>query len=151
MILVEDPRTGEVRDLDEEWGRLHAQAATMRPRRPDTPLELDHLLRDLEDLGFEIADLLRQVNDARYDAEVAHAKAYNTAFARHMETQKVVAVAKALAEIDAADAHADLLHTKAVFHHAEDTNRALGRKHFGLMNTNKGIQGMTSNWHRRTP
>lgn len=151
MILVEDEHTGEVRDLDAEWETLRVRAHQLRPVHPDTPLEVDQHLRALEDMGFAIADLLRQVNNARYDAEITHAREYNTAFTRHMETQKVVAVAKALAELDASDAHAALLHTKAVFHHAEDTNRALGRKHFGLMNTNKGIQGMTSNWHRRTP
>jgi hypothetical protein len=151
MILVENERTGEVHDLDEEWAQLRARAETLRPRRPETPLELDHLLRDLEDMGFAIADFLREVNDARYDAEVAYSKAQNAALARHAEKVRVVAVARALAEIDASDEHAALLHTKAVFHHAEDINRALGRKHFGLMNTNKGIQGMTTNWHRRTP
>lgn len=151
MILVEDQHTGEVRDLDSEWEQLRAQAQQLRPIHPETPLEVDRHLRALEDMGFAIADLLRQVNDARYDAEITHASVYNKAFTHHMESQKVVAVAKALAELDAAEAHAALLHTKAVFHHAEDTNRALGRKHFGLMNTNKGIQGQVSNWHRRTP
>ncbi|MEV8134320.1 hypothetical protein [Microbacterium aurantiacum] len=151
MILVEDPNTGEIRDLDVEWGQLHAQAATMRPRRPETPLELDALLRDIEDLGFAIADLLREVNDARYEAEITHERIRKTAFAKHVRVEKTVAAANALADLDALTAYADLLHTKAVFHHAEDTNRALGRKHYGLMNTNKGIQPMTANWHRRTP
>lgn len=150
MILVETT-TGEVRDLDTEWEQLREQAEMLRPRRPETPLELDALLRDLEDMGFAIADFLRAVNDARYDAEVAYSNAQNAALARHSETARSVTRARAMAEMDASDAHAALLHTKAVFHHAEDINRALGRKHFGLMNTNKGIQGMTSNWHRRTP
>lgn len=149
MILVETA-TGEVRDLDAEWEQLREQAELIRPRRPETPLELDALLRDLEDMGFAIADFLRAVNDARYDAEVAYSNAQNAALARHSETARSVTLARAMAEMDASDAHAALLHTKAVFHHAEDINRALGRKHFGLMNTNKGIQGMTSNWHRRT-
>lgn len=150
MILVETT-TGEVRDLDTEWEQLREQAEMLRPRRPETPLELDALLRDLEDMGFAIADFLRAVNDARYDAEVAYSNAQNAALARHSETARSVTLARAMAEMDASDAHAALLHTKAVFHHAEDINRSLGRKHFGLMNTNKGIQGMTSNWHRRTP
>lgn len=150
MILVETT-TGEVRDLDTEWEQLREQAEMLRPRRPETPLELDALLRDLEDMGFAIADFLRAVNDARYDAEVAYSNAQNAGLARHSETARSVTLARAMAEMDASDAHAALLHTKAVFHHAEDINRALGRKHFGLMNTNKGIQGMTSNWHRRTP
>lgn len=150
MILVETA-TGEVRDLDAEWEQLREQAEMLRPRRPETPLELDALLRDLEDMGFAVADFLRAVNDARYDAEVAYSNAQNAALARHSETARSVTLARAMAEMDASDAHAALLHTKAVFHHAEDINRALGRKHFGLMNTNKGIQGMTSNWHRRTP
>ncbi len=150
MILVETTR-GEVRDLDTEWEQLREQAEMLRPRRPETPLELDALLRDLEDMGFAIADFLRAVNDARYEAEVAYSNAQNAALARYSETARSVTLARAMAEIDASDAHAALLHTKAVFHHAEDINRALGRKHFGLMNTNKGIQGMTSNWHRRTP
>ena len=150
MILVETT-TGEVRDLDTEWEQLRERAEMLRPRRPETPLELDALLRDLEDMGFAIADFLRAVNDARYDAEVAYSNAQNAALARHSETARSVTLARAMAEMDASDAHAALLHTKAVFHHAEDINRALGRKHFGLMNTNKGIQGMTSNWHRRTP
>ncbi|PRB01808.1 hypothetical protein CQ047_18290 [Microbacterium sp. MYb72] len=150
MILVETA-TGEVRDLDAEWEQLRDQAEMLRPRRPDTPLELDALLRDLEDMGFAIADFLRAVNDARYDAEVEYSNVQNTALAKHGETIRSVTIARAMSELDASDAHAALLHTKAVFHHAEDINRALGRKHFGLMNTNKGIQGMTSNWHRRTP
>lgn len=150
MILVETS-TGEVHDLDAEWEQLREQAERLRPRRPDTPLELDVLLRDLEDMGFAIADFLRSVNDARYDAEVAYSKTLNAAIAKHSEEHRMLGVARAHAEVDAAEAHAALLHTKAVFHHAEDINRALGRKHFGLMNTNKGIQGMTSNWHRRTP
>jgi hypothetical protein len=149
VILVETD-TGEIRDLDAEWEALRGRAETLRPRRPETPLEVDGLLRDLEDMGFAIADFLRSVNDARYDAEVAYSKAQNAALARHSEQIRSVTIARAKAELDASDAHAALLHTKAVFHHAEDINRALGRKHFGLMNTNKGIQGMTSNWHRRT-
>jgi hypothetical protein len=150
MILVETT-TGEVRDLDAEWEQLRARAEHLRPQRPETPLEVDHLLRDIEDVGFAIADFLRQVNDARYEAEVEYSRVFNAALAKHGAQIPKVTVARALAKVDASDAHADLLHTKAVYHHAEGVHGALGRKHFGLMNTNKGIQGMTANWHRRTP
>jgi hypothetical protein len=145
-----DLDAGEQRDLDGEWARLRGRAEHLRNRRADTPPDIDALLRDLEDAGFELADFLRTVNDARYAAEILHSRALNQALAKHGAVTKSVTVARAKAETDSLDEHATFLQTKAIYHHVEDIARALSRKHFGLMNTNKGIQGMLPNAGRRT-
>ncbi len=149
--FIVDLETGEARDLDGEWAALHDHAAGLCARRPETPLEVDRLLRELEDEGVVIADFLRSVNNARYAAEILYSRALNAALARHGEDIKSVTVARANAELDAAAEFEQFLNTKAIYHHVEDIGRALARKHYGLMNTNKGIQGMTASTHRRTP
>lgn len=122
----------------------------MRDVPAETPAEIDAALRQVEALGFEIADLLVHANEERYAAEVAHAKRKNAAMAKHGREQRVVTVARALAEQDAETELADWLAKKAICHHITDIKDALARKHYGLMNTNKGIQGMTAIQHRRS-
>lgn len=152
-MSVTVPGTGEVvevRPVSEEWAHLRARAERLRGLRVETPPEIDGALRQIEQLGFEIADLLLRANQERYDAEVAHSKRKSAALAKHGRTERLVAVARALAEQDAETEFADWLAKKAICHHIEDIKDALARKHFGLMNTNKGIQGMVGIQHRRT-
>jgi hypothetical protein len=106
-------------------------------------------MRELEDLGFELADFMVTVNNERYDAEVAYSNRKSAALAKHGEKQRSVTVAKALAELDAEAEYREWLAKKSLYHHVEDIAKAISRKHFGLMNTNKGIQGMTASFHRR--
>ncbi|MEV4737148.1 MULTISPECIES: hypothetical protein [unclassified Microbacterium] len=151
MTLV--PQTGEVvevRPVSEDWPRLRARAERMRDLPVETPAEIDAALRQIEMLGFELADLLLHANEERYDAEVTHSRRKNAALSKHGREQKSVTVARALAELDAESELADWLAKKAVCHHIESIVAALKAKHYGLMNTNKGIQGMTAIQHRRT-
>lgn len=145
-----DPETGEVRPAAEVWPELRARAEVIRDEHPDTPAEVDRLLRQIEDLSFELADFLVVVTNERYDAEVAYSKRYEAGVAKHGQVQRSVTVAKALAELDAATEKAEWYAKKAIHHHVEGISRALGRKHFGLMNTNKGIQAMLGSSTRRT-
>lgn len=148
-----DPATGEVvelRPVSEDWSRLRARAEQMRDVQTTTPDEIDAALRHIEALGFELADLLLRANEERYAAEVAHSKRKSAALAKHGREQRAVTVARALAEQDAAGEFAEWLSKKAICHHIEDIKDALKAKHYGLMNTNKGIQGMTAMQHRRT-
>lgn len=147
------PGTGEVvevRPVSETWAHLRARAERMRDAPVETPAEIDATLRHIEQLGFEIADLLLQANEERYAAEVAYSKRKNAALAKHGREQRIVAVARALAEQDAETELAEWLAKKAVCHHIESIKDALKAKHYGLMNTNKGIQGMTAINHRRS-
>ncbi|MDR6867877.1 hypothetical protein J2Y69_002485 [Microbacterium resistens] len=141
----------EVRPVSEDWAHLRARAERMRDVPTETPAEIDAALRHLEQLGFQLADLLLRANEERYAAEVAHSKRKNAALAKHGRTERIVTVARALAEQDAETELTDWLAKKAICHHIEDIKDALARKHFGLMNTNKGIQGMAGLNHRRTP
>lgn len=144
-----DPQTGVIRPTAEVWPELRARAEQLREDTPDTPAEVDRLMRRIEDLSFELADFLVIVNGERYDAEIAHSKRYQAGVAKHGRVERSVTVAKALAEIDAETEYATLLAKKAIYHHVEDISRALGRKHYGLMNTNKGIQAMLGSHGRR--
>lgn len=136
--------------MSEDWPRLRARAERLRGLRVETPPEIDSALRQLEQLGFDIADLLLRANQDRYDAEVAHSKRKNAALAKHGREQRIVTVARALAEQEAETEFAEWLAKKAICHHITDIKDALKAKHYGLMNTNKGIQGMTAIQHRRT-
>lgn len=145
--------TGEVveeRPVSEMWPHLRARAERMRDLRVEAPEQIDTALRQIELLGFDLADLLLKANEDRYAAEVAHSKRKNAALAKHGREQRIVTVARALAEQDAETELADWLAKKAICHHIADIKDALARKHYGLMNTNKGIQGMTAIQHRRT-
>lgn len=143
------PGTGEVLPITEGWTQLRARAERMREYKPETPAEVDRLMRAIEDLSFELADFLVAVNNERYDAEIAYSKRKNAALAKHGEVQRSVTVAKALAESDAEAEYRDWLAKKAIYHHVEDISKALSTKHYGLMNTNKGIQAQLGSAHRR--
>ena len=147
--MIADSNTGEVRAAAEVWPELRARAEALREDKPETPAEVDRLMRQIEDLSFELADFLVVVNGERYDAELAYSKRLSAAVAKYGRTERSVTVAKALAEQDAETEYATLLAKKAIYHHVEDISRALGRKHFGLMNTNKGIQAMLGSHARR--
>ena len=144
-----DPATGEVVPVPKAWQGFRARAEALRDDKPETPHEVDVLMRQIEDLGFALADFALAVNNDRYAAELAYSKRKNAALAKHGRTASSVTVAKALAEADAETEFQALLAAKAIYHHVEDIKNALTRKHFGLMNTNKGIQGMTGARHGR--
>ena len=142
--------TGEIRTAAQAWPELRDRAEQVREFRPDTPLEVDRLMRQIEDLGFVLADFMLTVNEERYAAELAYSKRLAAGLAKYGSTERSVTVAKALAEQDAAPEHAEWLAKKAIYHHVEDIQKALARKHYGLMNTNKGIQHMLGSRDRRT-
>lgn len=148
MTLV-DPNTGEVRSLARAWADLRTRAEDARHAAPETPEAIDHELRAVESLGFEVADFYRTALDEQYDAEKFHSAVKNKALAKHSESKRSVAAARALAEVDAADAYGDWLNKKAIVKHVHEILQALRSKHIGLQSTKRGIDSMIGSAHRR--
>ncbi|CAN7263795.1 hypothetical protein LJR186_001192 [Microbacterium foliorum] len=146
-----DPATGEaVLTPQESWAALRSRAEAFRHSNPETPEAIDGELRQIEALGFDVADFLKVALDEQYDAEKLHSAVKNKAIAKHSETRRSVAHVRALAEVDAEDALGDWLHKKAVVKHVEATLQALRSKHIGLQATKRGIDSIMARSHGRT-
>ena len=147
--MTVDPKTGEVRSLTESWADLRAKAEAHRYTTPETPEEIDRELREIEALGFEVADFYREAMDAQYDAEKLYSAIKNKALAKHSGQTRIVTQARALAEVDAEDAYGEWLNKKAIVKHVDATLQALRSKHIGLQATKRGVESMIGSHHRR--
>lgn len=146
-----DPATGEaVLTPQESWAALRARAEAFRISDPQTPEAIDLELRQIEAIGFEVADFYKIVLDEQYDAQKLHSALKNKAIAKHSATTRSVTHVRALAEVDAADALGDWLNKKAIVKHVEATLQALRTKHIGLQATKRGIESMLSRSYGRT-
>ena len=145
-----DPLTSEVRSTPEAWADLRARAEAHRFTTPEAPEAIDQELREIEALGFEVADFYRTVLDEQYDAEKLYSAVKNKALAKHSEARHSVAHVRALAEVDAGDAYGDWLHKKAVVKHVDALLHALRSKHIGLQSSLRGVQAMIGRAHGRT-
>jgi hypothetical protein len=138
-----DIATGEVRDevvhaTAETWRPLQARAESLVAERPEDPAAIAGLMYRIEQLLIEIANYLIVLNNERYDAERAHARRFNAALAHHGKSYQV-SIARAMAVTDAEPEKAEHDAKRALFHYAEDTQKALSTKHYGLMNINKNL------------
>lgn len=145
-----DPRTGEVRSTSEAWADLRTRAEAHRFTTPETPEAIDTELREIEALGFEVADFYRVALDEQYDAEKLFSAVKNKAIAKHSADRRSVAQVRALAEVDAADAYGDWLNKKAVVKHVDALLQALRSKHIGLQSSLRGVQAMIGRANGRT-
>lgn len=84
-------------------------------------------------------DVLLEINQRRYAAERAYAHKKATRLKEHSDAGAMVTVARAMAELDAADELEAWHQTKAEFHYIEDTERALRTQIMSMLNINKSV------------
>lgn len=122
----------------EEWSALSLRAEAVVEQNASDPGAFQPLMHECHVLLLDIARLLARLNDERYAAEREWARVRNVAMVRYIEHGATFARAQGdVAALDARKAADDL---KVVYHHAEDTQRALQAKHYALMNLNRGLQ-----------
>lgn len=141
----EGPTVGQ---LTETWLGLRDRAEALVSERPDDPGRVANIMHEVEMLMLEIADYLNNLNHQRYTAGRAHSKRRNAALSVHGKSYGVT-IARALADVDALPEQAAWDALRAAYHYAEDTQKALQTKHYGLMNVNKNMQSVMFERGRR--
>lgn len=149
-MTVVNPGTGEIRTTSETWADLRARAERFRLSAPETPPEIDRELRELEALSFEIADLLMKVSNELSDAKQILSAEIAQASLKFEQKGRTQTLVNRLAEAECAVSVAEVAKHQIVLDHARRIGRVLSEKHYGLMNTNRGVQGMVASAHRRT-
>lgn len=131
----------------QEWQELTDRAEAIVQQEASDPTRFQPLMHECHVLLLDIAALLARLNDERYAAEREWSRVRNVTMGRHIENGPTFARAAAdVAALDARKAADDL---KVIYHHAEDTQRALQAKHYSLMNINKGLQSAMFEGGRR--
>lgn len=149
MIL--DKESGEVRAAAEAWSLLRARAERHRLTNPETPPEIDRELRELEALGFDLADFQAQAQTDLDEARRVLNARLSVLSAKYEMKGRTQTMVNRLAEADADVEVAEVAKLTVIVDHARRIGRALSSKHIGLQNTNKGLQPLAAAAHRRTP
>ena len=84
-------------------------------------------------------DVLLEINQRRYAAERAYSLKKNSKLKEHADAGMMVTVARSMAEIDALEELEAWHKTKAEYHYAEDTERALRTQIMSMLNVNKSV------------
>ncbi len=148
--MITDPVTGEVRSAAEAWAHLRARAERHRLTNPETPPEIDRELREIEALGFEIADFQAQAQTDLDEAKRILNARMSVLSAKYEAKGRTQTMVNRLAEADAEVEVAEVARLTVIVDHARRIARALSSKHIGLQNTNKGLQPLAAAMHRRT-
>lgn len=134
----------------QEWASIRARAEVFKHSRPELPPDIDSELRDLESMGFEVADLLLRLAEEIDTAKQILSAELAQASLKFEAKGRTWTLVNRLAEAECAVQIAEVSKLQLAFDHARRLGRNLSAKHFGLMNTNKGIQGQVANYHRRS-
>jgi hypothetical protein len=120
------------------WDLMLPEIEIAIAERPDDPAQVARVMHRLERMLLDVANLLKDVNLDRYEAELAFSRARNEGVAEFAERHQVT-VAKALADVRAEPFKRAWDAQCALFRHVSDVQRALQSKHFGLMNLNRNL------------
>ncbi|MDR0593723.1 MAG: hypothetical protein LBG60_10810 [Bifidobacteriaceae bacterium] len=134
---------------DQAWPLLRMAVERAMDERPEDPAGVAIVMRRVEGLLLDIADLLARLNAARYDAEVTYTSVRNQAMAKAAGEGHSVTIARALGEEKAVPERRAWDAQRVLFHYAEDTQRALAAKHYGLMNTQRSLSSVLYEAGRR--
>lgn len=148
--MITDKGTGEVRSAAEAWAHLRARAEKHRLTNPETPPEIDQELREIEALGFEIADFQAQAATDLDDAKRILNARRSVLMPKYEARGRTQTVVNSLVEAEADVEVAEVARLTVIVDHARRIARALSSKHIGLQNTNKGLQPLAAAQFRRT-
>jgi hypothetical protein len=138
-----DEKTGEVHDGDDvqvSRNEFVLKADALRnAASPTNPVEMEFFIREANALLEQLPSVLLEINERRYAAERAHSRRKNEQMAFYGRQGMAVTFARAQAESDAMP-ELEVWHgTKAEYHYAEDTERALRTKIYSMLNINKAV------------
>lgn len=139
MVEFTDNQSGEVRDVEIVKSEFAAKAELLREAAPTNPVEMEFYIREANALLEELPNLLLEINNRRYEAERKYAARKNTQMAFYGRNGHPVSFARAMAEVDAQSELEAWHNTKAEYHYAEDTERALRTKIYSMLNINKSV------------
>lgn len=114
------------------------KADQLRNFAPTNPVEMEFFIREANALLEDMPDVLLAINEQRYAAEREYSRVKNEALVEHGKTLAVT-LARAQAELEAADAKRRWDEKRAAYHYAEDTQKALTTKIYSMLNVNKAI------------
>ncbi|WP_336647560.1 hypothetical protein [Microbacterium sp. MMO-10] len=149
--MITDSNTGEVRPAAVAWADLRARAERHRLTNPDTPPEIDQELREIEALGFDLADFQAQLATDLDEAKRVLNARLSVLSAKYELKGRTQTMVNRLAEAEAAVEVSEVARLTVIVDHARRIARALSSKHIGLQNTNKGLQPLAAAAHRRSP
>lgn len=133
-----DQRTGEVLTQEQATFTIE-RGAELRDYKPTTPAEMEYFIREANGLLEQFPDVLIEINHRRYAAERAYSRKKNERMAELGKVGHLVAFARAEADVWALDELEAWHNTKAEYHYAEDTERALRTKVNSMLNINRAI------------
>lgn len=131
----------------EEWQELTHRAEAVIQQEAHDPAAFQPLMHECHVLLLDIGMFLSRLNDERYEAEREWARVRNVTMARYIE--QGATFARAHGDVAALDQRKKADDLKVIFHHAEDTQKALQAKHYALMNINRGLQSAMFEGGRR--
>lgn len=132
--------TGEVAGAELVQSQFASNADKLRHAEPTNPVEMEFFIREANALLEAMPDVLLEINNRRYAAERAYSARKNTQMAFYGRSGHAVTFARALAEVDAQPELETWHKTKAEYHYAEDTEKALRTKIYSMLNINKSVQ-----------
>lgn len=148
-MTIVDPGTGEVRTVTATWADLRARAAMFETEAPETPPEIDRLLRGIESLMFQLADFQAKAQSELDDAKRVLNARISILSAKYEMKGRTQTMVNRLAEAEAEAEVAEVARLAVIVDHARRIGRALSSKHIGLQNTNKGLHPLVASQHRR--
>lgn len=130
-----------------EWELLTHRAQAVIEQEAADPGMFQPLMHECHVLLLDIGILMARLNDERYAAEREWARVRNVTMVRYIEHGATFA--RAQGDVAALDERKTADDLKVIFHHAEDTQKALQAKHYSLMNVNRGMQSAMYEGGRR--
>jgi len=114
---------------------VHAPTGELINYQPVSPVEVEFIIREIGDRLEAAVQVLDQLQRARYDAEEAYSRAFETAklsSKRDLYNERI-----AEAKLACLPLMRELNEAKAKLHHAEHLQEALKSKAMGYQNINK--------------
>jgi hypothetical protein len=136
-----NPQTGEVEGSTVEIVKsdFAMKADELRNSAPTNPVEMEFFIREANALLEGIPEVLLEINGRRYVAERKYSARKNSQMAYYGRNGQQATFARAMAEVDAQPELEAWHNTKAEYHYAEDTEKALRTKIYSMLNINKGV------------
>jgi len=129
---VVDPRTGELLNY-----------------QPANPADMEWAIHEVSELIEQMPGKLRELNEARYEAERAYARKREQLLARYSVELPNITAARARANSEAMGELEAWHNAKAAWHYADDTLKALQSKLSALQSINKGVNAAYGSYGRR--